>query len=188
MPKEEGEAFAALYQEHVGHVAAYVLRRCARDDAADIVSETFLVAWRRRGEMPTEPMTRAWLYGVARRVAANHRRGDRRRGRLADRVEFAIATSLRTEPDPGSWRAETGALTEALARLSAADREMLFLVAWEELSPAEVAEVLDLPAPIVHKRLYRARQRLHAVLDATSSADTVSDADTERLGVIADVR
>jgi RNA polymerase sigma-70 factor (ECF subfamily) len=67
-------AFAARYTEHAGHVTAFVLRRSRRDDAADIVSETFLVAWRRKDQIPSEPMTRAWLYGGARRVMANHRR------------------------------------------------------------------------------------------------------------------
>ncbi|MEM7340552.1 MAG: RNA polymerase sigma factor [Actinomycetota bacterium] len=166
MPDDTGGAFAVLYEQHVGHVAAFVLRRCDRNDAADIVSETFLVAWRRRADIPSEPVTRAWLYGVARRVAANHRRSDRRRGRLAERVEANIAAALQTSPDPGAWRAEASALSDALARLSAADRELLFLSAWEELTPAEIAHVLDLPANIVHKRLYRARQRLQATLDS----------------------
>ncbi|MEM7272722.1 MAG: RNA polymerase sigma factor [Actinomycetota bacterium] len=186
MPPIDEPAFDRLYEAHAGQVAAFVLRRCQRDDAADIVSETFLVAWRRRDEIPSEPMTRAWLYGVARRVAANHHRGTRRRNRLTERVSSQIATALRTTPDPQSWRAEAGELTEALIRLSAEDRELLFLTAWEELTPAEIAQVLDLPARVVHKRLHRARRRLQALLQPGGGQSGGQDQTREEAGV--DVR
>ncbi len=161
--------FAKLYHDHAGHVAAFVLRRTDRDDAADIVSETFLVAWRRSDQIPEEPMTRAWLYGVARKVTANYDRSRRRRNRLVDRASTQIANGLRVTPNPESWRTVAAELTEALVQLSENDRELLFLTAWEELTPAEIAHVVDLPPSVVHQRLYRARRRLQHVLAAAGS-------------------
>ena len=84
-PPGHQERFRHVYAEHFDRVLGYALRRVARpEDAADVVSETFLVAWRRLGDVPEEPRTRLWLYGVARRVLANQRRGDRRRTALGD--------------------------------------------------------------------------------------------------------
>ena len=69
---------ASIYRRHSAAVLAYALRRCAPDDAADVASETFVVAWRRIADIPDEPAVRPWLFGVARRVLANQRRGIRR--------------------------------------------------------------------------------------------------------------
>jgi RNA polymerase sigma factor (sigma-70 family) len=87
--RAEGE-FARLYDEHGRDVMAYALRRAAEpQDAADVVAETFLVAWRRLHDVPAGLDARLWLFGVARRILANHQRGERRRARL--RAELAVA-------------------------------------------------------------------------------------------------
>ena len=75
-----------VYERYAADIAAYALRRSAAADAADVVADTFLVAWRRRGDIPAEPKTLPWLYGVARRVLANQRRSRNRRTRLHDRL------------------------------------------------------------------------------------------------------
>ena len=79
--------FEALYQEQVGAVAAYALRRASRETSEDVVAETFLVAWRRLEDVPFEkPLP--WLYGVARRTLANQRRAAVRRDALGTRLQL----------------------------------------------------------------------------------------------------
>src|ERR1700742_981233 len=79
--------FNRLYREQGRAILAYALRRVAGpDDAADVVAETFLVAWRRFAEVPTGDGALLWLYAVAGRVIANQRRAERRRTRLGARL------------------------------------------------------------------------------------------------------
>ena len=77
--------FRQLFDDHFRELLGYALRRSGSpEDAADIVAETMLVAWRRHDQLPQDETARLWLYGVARRVLANHRRGQVRRERLGD--------------------------------------------------------------------------------------------------------
>jgi len=126
-----------------------------------VVAETFLVAWRRLGDVPEEPRTRLWLYGVARRVLANQRRGERRRTSLGERLAADLATAV---PDHAPGVAERLRYGHALDRLGERDRELVLLHAWEGLEPREIAEVLGVSAVAVRSRLSRARARLRALL------------------------
>src|SRR5918999_3175285 len=75
--------FRTVYEANYHRVLGFVLRRTAnREDAEDVVAETFLTAWRRLEQMPAGGEARLWLYGVARRALANQQRGERRRVRL----------------------------------------------------------------------------------------------------------
>lgn len=153
--------FDALFQAHSRAILGYTLRRVVDPaDAADVVSETFLVAWRRVAEIPRE-QERLWLYGVARRVLANARRGDARRSRLGERLREDLAGCSWTQPveDP---RAET--VRAALSTLADDDQEVLRLAFWEDLTPAEIAVVLSIPGVTARTRLHRARQRLRGAL------------------------
>lgn len=156
-------AFRALFDTCSRPVLAYALRRVREPaDAAEVVAETFLVAWRRLGEVPAGDAARPWLFGVARRVLANQRRGDRRRNVLEERLRAQLSTHVVLDHADA-----TGAGLEvraALARLDAEDRELLLLIAAEGLAPAEIALVLDVPAVTVRTRLHRARRRLEREL------------------------
>src|ERR1700759_687699 len=78
--------FNRLYREQGRAILAYALRRgAAPEDAADVVPGTFLVAWRRFGEVPIDDGALLWLYTVAGNVIANQRRAERRRTRLGAR-------------------------------------------------------------------------------------------------------
>ena len=67
--------FRRLYAAEVDALLGFALRRSDRPrDAADVVAETFLVAWRRFDDVPSPPQARLWLYGAARRVLADQRR------------------------------------------------------------------------------------------------------------------
>jgi RNA polymerase sigma-70 factor (ECF subfamily) len=158
-PREH--AFRALYDAHFDAVLGYALRRTSRpEDAADVVSETFLVAWRRLRHVPAGA-ERPWLYGVARRVLANQRRGDLRRHRLGERLRRDLAAVV---PDFSDAAVLDQSVVGAMRRLSARDEEVLALHLWEGLEPREIAEVLGLSPTVVRPRLSRARARLRDVL------------------------
>ncbi len=114
MLDDEVAEFDALYGAHVDAVFAYVLARMSPDRAREIVEETFLVAWRRFADIPGEP--RPWLFGVARRVLANERRGDDRREALGLRIRASRASELLGE-DPANEVANRDAALTALGRL-----------------------------------------------------------------------
>jgi len=160
--------FSRLYREQGQAILAYALRRVEdREDAADVVAETFLVAWRRLGEVPIGSAARLWLYAVARRVIANQHRGERRRTRLGLRLAESLRSELATHATPGGEAAE---VLRAMAGLSDGDRELLLLVSWEELSPGEAAKVLGISSLAARSRLHRARRRLLALLEDRQSA------------------
>jgi RNA polymerase sigma-70 factor (ECF subfamily) len=129
------------------------------DLAQDAVSETFLVAWRRLGDVPSDPDTLPWLYGVARRVIANQRRGSLRRGELSSRL--AREAPLNQEVDAGFLvDDERRAVLSALGRLRERDQEILRLAVWEELSHRDISVVVGCTEATVAVRLHRARGRL----------------------------
>lgn len=143
--------FEKIYASAFPAVLGYALRRAASaDDAADVVAETFLVAWRRLNDVPEGDAARLWLYGVARRVLANQRRAHRRQHRLTGKLVADLLVAgiqLASAPLQGAaaheqgfagFSSAEGGVAAALARLSSLDREMLRLVAWEGLSPSEV--------------------------------------------------
>lgn len=186
-PEVDGR-YRLLYERHWRRVRAYALRRTSCASAADdIVAEVFLVAWRRIGDIPSENEL-AWLLGVARRVLSNAARGDARRNRLIARMHEAAQAVppdhlLPTSHTAGSPSSEAGeAINAALGRLRPADAEILQLVAWEELSHAEIAAVLACSTNAVAIRLHRARQRLEDEFAKvwTSPGDIASDAPEHR--------
>lgn len=154
-------AFADLYRTHHGAICRYAARRLGPSDddrARDVAAEVFTIAWRRRAVIPADPLP--WLYGVARRVVANERRGLQRRQRLAQR--------LRAQPVSAAPLADAAGspVLVALGHLSPADQEVLALAAWEELGPADIAVVLNCSRSAASMRLHRARHRLRAALAA----------------------
>ncbi|MFI0791764.1 RNA polymerase sigma factor [Micromonospora rubida] len=156
---EQEDRFRHVYAGNFKALLAYALRRVEQpEDAADVVAETFLVAWRRSRDLPPDDEIRLWLYGVARRVLANHHRGGVRRERLGERLRLRITTALAA--DPGSEVPQRLAVQAALDRLGETDREVLMLTVWEGLQPREVAEVMRVSAAAVRTRLSRARARL----------------------------
>jgi RNA polymerase sigma-70 factor, ECF subfamily len=147
------EIYASSYRPLLG----YALRRCPDpDDAADVVAETFLTAWRRLEEIPKGDEARLWLFGVARKVLANHRRGERRHERRTAALREQLAASPLVSRPPGDDLSQLGKVFRALPE---DDRELLALVAWERLTPGEAAKVLGVSANTVRVRLYRARRR-----------------------------
>ena len=167
------DTFRGLYAAHFDAVLGYALRRTDRpEDAADVAAETFVVAWRRLRHVPRGESTRPWLYGVARRLLANHRRGESRRAALGARLRIQLASAVRDIADEVVHRAD---VTTAMGRLSARDEEVLQLHLWEGLESREIGEVLGLPATVVRPRLSRAKSRLREVLGDDPAADCNED-------------
>lgn len=153
--------FDALFTDHQRAILAYAARRTLTlADAEDVASETFAIAWRKLGAIPTGEAELPWLYAVARRVLANHHRGSGRRERLAALLRQApdVPTPVRLGDD------HDGPAFQALASLPAADQEVLRLVAWEDLGNQQIATVLGITANAVAIRLHRARTRFAEAL------------------------
>jgi GDPmannose 4,6-dehydratase len=157
------EHFDELYRQYAPLITAYVRRRVDRAELDDVVAQVFVVAWRRLADLPAPPADRLWLYGVARRTIADHRRSGLRRLRLEARLIQNSAPQ--TEGDELSDITER--IDAAIRRLRPPDQEILRLVLGEGLSHAEVAAILGCSANAVELRLRRARSRARKILEPT---------------------
>ena len=144
---------------------SYFARRVIpNEDAADCLSETLLVLWRRRDQLPLDHgERRAWSYGIAHRVLASHRRIGVRRLSLTSRLRDEL---LRHPIAPDS---DDDAAITALASLSPRDQELVTLIAWEELTVTQAAAVLGIRADAARARYSRARRALRIRLNAPDS-------------------
>ncbi|GAA2796209.1 RNA polymerase sigma factor [Crossiella cryophila] len=160
-PRQAG--FEAVAQGLIEPLRRYLARRTDPATADDVLSETLLVCWRRRAELPVEPL--AWAYAVARNCLANAERARRRQDRLLVRIWQLARPPEQAPPEPPPAGSDPDPeLAAALARLSAVDAELVRLWAWEELGPAEIALVVGLSPNAVSIRLHRARQKLRSML------------------------
>jgi RNA polymerase sigma-70 factor (ECF subfamily) len=162
VPRSETDEarFEAVFRANYERVLAYARRRATPEGAADAASEAFLAAWRRLDQLPEQPLP--WLLGAARRALANQRRGQARRNSLLGRLR------LEREEDDGALNALVEGpdkhLALALSRVSARDRELLLLVAWEGLTPREAALTMGLSPGATRVRLHRTKRRVASLL------------------------
>ena len=166
--------FEAIWREHRHKIMAYCLRRASSADADDACAETFLVVWRRIDEIPSAPKTLLCLYGIARKVLSNQSRAFHRRGRLHTKL-----TNLGIPPvaDPlhiVMQSADDRVVLDAVRRLKPVDREIVMLDVWEDLSRAEIAEVLGMTRPAVDQRIHRAYQKLSRTLTPVLEISPIS--------------
>jgi RNA polymerase sigma-70 factor (ECF subfamily) len=165
-------AFIQLLWSHASDVHAYLRRRVGRDAADDLFGEVWLQAFSSRETYDHRiPDARPWLYGVARNVLRTY---CRRAGRQRWEVDAAI-----TDPWPDvDERLDTETLRHrlmtALAALSYDEREVLLLVAWEHLTPAEAAIALAIPQGTIRSRLHRARSLMRLEFSSTENIDNKS--------------
>jgi RNA polymerase sigma-70 factor, ECF subfamily len=175
------QRFTVLWRAHHGAVLRYARRRTGAESAADVVSETFLVAWRRLGEVPANPeQALPWLYGVARRVLCNLERSRARGDRLSARLAHA-GEGTGAEADVAEGVVERDRFVAALSQLPGPDREVLRLIGWELLGVGQAAAVMGCSRAALVARLHRARRRLERALDAGDDPrDDLGDAATAR--------
>jgi RNA polymerase sigma factor (sigma-70 family) len=165
--RREPEAFALLYDRHAAAIHRYATRRLGDAPADDVVAECFLAAFRRRDRYDlSHADARPWLYGIAAREIGKHRRTEVRLLRALART--GTDPVAEGHADRSDSRVTAAALQRqlaaALAGLPDGDREVLLLIAWADLSYAEVAEALAIPVGTVASRLNRARKKTCAAL------------------------
>jgi RNA polymerase sigma factor (sigma-70 family) len=159
------ERFRVIYESAHARLLAYALRRTTNaQDAADVVAETFTVAWRRLDDLPDGDEAILWLYATARRVLANLHRKARRRRELIDHIAAGLAGVVSQGVDPGD--ADSMSALLALGQLEEREREVLMLTGWEGLTSAQLASVLGCSPTAARIRLHRARRHLLASMHA----------------------
>ncbi|GAA2363193.1 RNA polymerase sigma factor [Nonomuraea africana] len=165
------EGFGEIFDAHFGEIHRYVAQRLGPDDAEDVVAETFLTAFRKRGQYdPSRASVRSWLYGIATNLVGKHRRSEVRALRALDRLPhdrdvqgLAEGVAVRV-----SAQSLGPSLAGAISRLGKGDRDVLLLVALAGLSHEEIATALGIPYGTVGSRLNRARKKLRKALGGTN--------------------
>jgi RNA polymerase sigma-70 factor (ECF subfamily) len=167
--------FAELYDRHAAAIHRYLLRRLGAEVAEDLTADTFVSAFRSRSRFDATQATgaRPWLYGIASNLAGRHRRHEVRGLRALARTGIdPIAESWVEDADQRLEAQSTSRpLAQALAELSAPDRDVLLLVAWADLTYAETARALNVPVGTVRSRLHRARRKVRAALSGSVPDD-----------------
>jgi RNA polymerase sigma factor (sigma-70 family) len=166
--KAEGAIFGAIFDRYADEIYRYIARRLGGDAAPDLAAEVFLIAFRGRGGFdPARGLVRPWLYGIAIKVIGRHRRAEIRRNRALARVPEPTAGEPFEEraAERMDARRLRPCLARALTGLSAAERDLLLLVAWADLSYDEAAQALGIPGGTARSRLHRLRVKLRRYLD-----------------------
>lgn len=161
------EKFSEIFERHIDAVSAYVARRVGPAASDDIVSETFLIAFRKRKRFDLErPSALPWLMGIATNVLGQHRRAQAQHWRV---LQASFSQSDPVAPDDHDRSSaqldaagEIERLYPRIAALSARDREVLFLHAWGDLTYEQIAAALRIPVGTVRSRLSRIRAKLAA--------------------------
>ena len=161
------DAFAALFEGHARSVHRYLVKRVGPQNAEDLLGETFVTAFRARGNYDlSRDDARPWLFGIATNHARHFWRSE---GRQRSRVSPGLADV--TVPDHGDeatssafFAAQEGAVARALAQLDDAHLDVLLLVAGPGLTYEEVSVALGIPIGTVRSRMSRTRQRLRELL------------------------
>ncbi|HKF20491.1 MAG TPA: RNA polymerase sigma factor [Candidatus Angelobacter sp.] len=147
-------AFEELFARYSGPLYGFFRRRLNRQERAeDLVQETFLALISATSRYEPRSLVRTYLYGIALNLLAAERR---KRARYKDAAvpDSAAEPSAEDPSDAVLW------VRQALDRLEAGDREVLMLREYEQLSYAEIAQLLRLPVNTVRSRLFRARMAL----------------------------
>jgi RNA polymerase sigma-70 factor, ECF subfamily len=157
----DSEAFSALFERHYAVVWRFVARRAWPDAVDDVVAETFLAAWRRYDDLPSDELP--WLLNAAGKCLANHRRAATRAESLKERL---ASQSTPVRADATTQSSERDALVHAFASLSDTERALLMLTDWDGLPAGRAARALGISPATASARIYRARRKLRAALAA----------------------
>ena len=159
--------FGLIFDRHYDAIHRYLARRVGWDLAEDLTASVFLAAFQSRTRFrPNGQDARPWLYGIATNILRRHTRTEVRRLRAYGRVADPGAVQIDRDAIANRLDAQraAGVISDALAQLPEAERSVLLLVAWADLSYEEVAVALDVPIGTVRSRLHRARARLRELL------------------------
>lgn len=161
---DQAGRFAAIYQQTRSQVYAYAVTKAGRQLAEEVVSEVFLIAWRRLADLPDPPLP--WLLVAVRHVSSNQGRSAARERALAAEFRAWIGEAGLTERDVAEQVIDRMTILSALATLPEPDREVLTLGAWHGLSAGVAARVLGCSSASYFVRLHRARKRLERAVAA----------------------
>jgi RNA polymerase sigma-70 factor (ECF subfamily) len=179
--RREPERVAVLFDRHAPHIYRYLARRAGRQVADDLVAETFLVAFAKRDRYDLGYAdARPWLYGIATNLLGQHRRDEVRQYRIRQAAPVGPEVPGHAERVAADVTAQAmrTLLDAALAALPAGDRDVLLLIAWEQLTYREVSRALAIPVGTVRSRLHRARTKTRQVLAGTAAAATYEEITT----------
>ncbi|MFD4766258.1 RNA polymerase sigma factor [Streptomyces niveus] len=174
MPGHEGSQerhrwLEGLYEANADRVMGYLLHRTDRETAQEVVSETFLLAWRKQKSVPGDALP--WLLAAARRLLANRVRSDLRRQALAERMQTVMdGAPPKAFEDRVGDREHT---FKVLMLLTETDREVLLLTGWYDLTAQRAAKVLGCSRAAYTLRLHRARKRFRTALNNQTSLTTI---------------
>ena len=164
---DEPAAFAEVFERHFSLVYRFLSLRAGEQSAADLASETFVIAFRRRTDYDlNRPDARPWLLGIA----ANLARGQHRRERRRRETLLRLGRERPLEPQDNALArldadANSESMRAAVAELAPDERDLLLLFACVGLSYDEIAEALSLPIGTVRSRIHRLRHKLRERLD-----------------------
>lgn len=161
------ERFAVIFDRHFATVHRFLSRRLGPDGAEALAGEVFRIAFERRGTYHLDrPDCLPWLYGIAKHLLDKERRRQARHLRALSRLhaEDRSEDDGRATDDRIDAQARWLQVATALNTLSVGERDVLLLIAWEDLNYREVSEVLDVPIGTVRSRLHRARGRLRELI------------------------
>ncbi|WP_372662418.1 RNA polymerase sigma factor [Amycolatopsis kentuckyensis] len=167
--RAEPSLFAVIFDRHSRHIHRYLVRRLGPTAADDVLADTFLIAFSKRGKFDlSRPDARPWLYGIATNLVSRQWRSEVRELKLRQAVgpPDVVAGHADRVAEQVSAQAIGADLDRALAKLRPRERDVLLLVAAEGLGYQEVAEALAIPVGTVKSRLNRARGRVRAELGA----------------------
>jgi RNA polymerase sigma factor (sigma-70 family) len=178
MSWDDPAQFGVLFDRYGPLIYRYIARRIGRPGADDLVAETFVAAFGSRHRYDLARIdARPWLYGIATNIIGRHRRDELRRLRISQTVDAIPIVSEHADRVALDTTAQSlrGGLAIALAGLTEGDRDVIVLIAWEELTYKEVARALAIPVGTVRSRFHRARGQLRLVLDQLNTLTTIKE-------------
>lgn len=164
-PMTREREYESMFRANIRPIRAFTASMLSPEHVDDVVAATFMSAWQRFDDIPSDAQ-RPWLFGTARNHIRNARRTDRRHLALVDAIDTDPTWRGRSTDDGD--RAEVHPVLDAIRDLDDDDRELMLMTGWFELTPNEIASILDEQPGTIRVRLHRVRRRLMNQLDAAS--------------------
>jgi len=167
------DLFRDVFERHHDDVRRYLQRRSGADTGEELAAQTFEEAFRTRSRFdPAFPNARPWLMGIATNLLRHHYRAEAARLRALERAAAMASTVAEDDPDARlDARVAADSLAQALQGMSRAERDIVLLYAWADLTYAEIAHALHLPLGTVRSRLHRIRRRLRELGSLADAID-----------------
>lgn len=175
---DDPDQFTIIFERHHRVVWTYIARVAGRDAADELTGEVFCTAFARRSTYdPDRGAVRSWLYGIASHLLQMRFRSAKRASYAHQRLfgqRSSAVDDYEIVDDADELRRAVDGVLDAMEQLSIAERELIVLYAWERLSYADIAAVLELPVGTVRSRLSRARRRLRELVEPNGQLFDIS--------------